>query len=122
QSSNTKKSARAPPAHSYCAKRRTSNRGESAAFAATASAEDVEVRKVSVALLQVEAVPDEELVRDGEADVADGEVFDQPPIGAVEQGRGRQGGWRPQGEGLAEVVERQTRVDHVLDDQDVPVG
>jgi hypothetical protein len=110
-------------AHGLCpcalsAKRRTQSRSESEAFAST-SAKDVEVRKVSEPFLEIEPVPDEELVRDREPDVADGEVFDQAAIRTVEEGHRREGARRPERQGLDQVVERQARVDHVLDDQNV---
>jgi hypothetical protein len=81
----------------------------------------VQVREVSVALFQVEAVADEELVRDREADVADREVFDQPAVGAVEEGCGRQRGRAPKAQRSDEEVEREARVDDVLDHEHVAV-
>ena len=67
---------------------------------------------------QVEAVADEELVRDGEADVAQREVVDEAAVGAVEQRHGRAlRGLRARAS--AEVVQRQAGVDDVLDDEDV---
>jgi hypothetical protein len=74
---------------------------------------------VPVALVEVEAIPDEELVRHREAHVADREVVDEPPVRAVEEGDGVQRGRRAQGQRLADVVERQAGVDDVLDEQDV---
>jgi hypothetical protein len=82
----------------------------------------VEIRKVPEALVQVEAVADEQLVGDGEADVADGEVLDEAAVGTVEQRDGGERARRAQRERLAEVVERETGVDDVLDDHDVPAG
>jgi hypothetical protein len=82
----------------------------------------VKVGQVPEALVEVEPVAHEELVRDGEADVANGQVLHEAPVGAVEQGHGGERGGRPQRERLAEVVERQAGVDDVLDDQDVPAG
>src|SRR3954447_1654026 len=82
----------------------------------------MEVRQVAPALVQVEAVADEELVRNGEADVVDREVLDQTAVRAVEQGDDTQARGSSQLELLAEVVQRQTRVDHVLDEQDVEPG
>jgi hypothetical protein len=82
-------------------------------------AKQVQVREVAVPLVQVEAVADEELVGDGEADVPDGQVLDEAPVRTVEE---RDRGERARGaelERAAEVVERQARVDDVLDDQDV---
>jgi len=73
-----------------------------------------------VPFVQVEAVADEELVRDDEADVPDREIVDEAAIGAVEQRRDRKRGGPAEREQLAEVVERQASVDHVLDDQHVP--
>ena len=45
----------------------------------------MEVGQAAVALVEVEAVADEELVGNGEADVADRQVIDEPAVGAVEQ-------------------------------------
>ena len=72
-----------------------------------------------VALVEVEPVADEELVRHRETDVTDREVVDEPPVGAVEEGDRVQRRGRAQRQRLADVVERQTRVDDVLDEQDV---
>jgi hypothetical protein len=79
----------------------------------------VQVGQVPVLLGQIEAVPHEELVRHGEADVANGKVVDEPPVGAVEERHRCERGRIAEPEGLAEVVERQPGVDHVLDDEDV---
>jgi hypothetical protein len=82
----------------------------------------VQVGEVAVPLLEVEAVADEELVGDGEADVADRQVVDEPAVGTVEQSdRGERGGVA-QRQRLAQVVEGEPGVDHVLDDEDVAVG
>jgi hypothetical protein len=75
-----------------------------------------------VALVQVEAVPDEELVRDGEADVANREILDEATVGTVEERHRRERRRRAQRERLAEVVESEAGVDDVLDDQDVASG
>ena len=82
----------------------------------------MQVRQVAVLLLDVEAVADEELIRDREADVANREVLDEPAVRPVEQRRRRQRRGLPQRQRLAQVVEREAGVDHVLDDDDVPVG
>jgi len=74
---------------------------------------------VPIALVEVEAVADEELVRDREAHVADWQVVDEPPVRAIEEGDGVQRSRCAQGQRLADVVERQARVDDVLDEQDV---
>jgi hypothetical protein len=82
----------------------------------------VQVGQIPEALVQVEAVADEELVGNGEADVAHREVLDQPPVGPVQERHGceRRGG--AERERLAEVVERQACVDDVLHDDDVAAG
>jgi hypothetical protein len=82
----------------------------------------VEVGQVPEPLVQIEAVADEELVGDGEADVADGDILHEPPVRPVEQRHGCKRGRRAEGERLAEVVQRQAGVDDVLDDDDVPAG
>jgi hypothetical protein len=82
----------------------------------------VEVGQVAVALVQVEAVADEELVGDGEADVAHGQVLDEAPIGAVEECGGGERSGGAERQRLAEVVEREAGVDDVLDDHDVASG
>jgi hypothetical protein len=79
----------------------------------------VQVGQIPVALLEIEAVSNEELVGHREAHVADGHVLHQAAVRAVEERHGRQRGGIAEGERLAEVVERQAGVDHVLDDQDV---
>jgi hypothetical protein len=79
----------------------------------------VEVGQVPVPLVEVEAVSDEELVGNREADVAQREVVDEPPVGPVEErGRGQRPR-RPEPEGLEQPVQRQAGVDHVLDEQHV---
>ena len=82
----------------------------------------MQVRQVAVTLLEIEPVPDEQLVRHREADVADRHVLDQATIGAVEERHRGERGRVAQRERLAEVVERQARVDHVLDDQNMASG
>ena len=46
----------------------------------------MQVGQAAVALVEVEAVADEELVGHGEADVADRQVVDEAAVRAVEQG------------------------------------
>jgi hypothetical protein len=82
----------------------------------------VQVRQVAVALLEIEPVPDEQLVRHREAHVADRYVLDQATIGAVEERHRGERRRVAQRERLAQVVERQARVDHVLDDQNMAAG
>jgi hypothetical protein len=79
----------------------------------------VQIGQVAVALVEIEAVTDEELVGDGEAHVANWEVFDQPAVGAIEERDCSERGRLSQRQRLAEVVERQTRIDDVLDDEGV---
>src|ERR1051326_293779 len=69
---------------------------------------DVEVGQVPVPLVQVEAVADEELVRDRETDVADGEVVHEPAVGAVEQRGDRERRRVAQPQRTAEVVHGQS--------------
>jgi hypothetical protein len=83
---------------------------------------DPHVREAAEPALEVEPVADEEVVGHGEADVAEREVVDEPAVGPVEQGAGRDLARPAQGECLHEVVEREARVDHVLDDEDVTPG
>jgi hypothetical protein len=73
----------------------------------------------AVPLIEVEPVAYVELVGDREADIAHGEVIDEPPVRPVEQGHGRDGGRAAQLERADEIVERQACVHHVLDDQHV---
>ena len=47
----------------------------------------MDVGQAAVALVEVEAVADEELVRNGEADIADRQVVDEAAVRAVEQGQ-----------------------------------
>ena len=82
----------------------------------------MDVRQVAPALVQVEAVADEELVGHGEADVVDRQILDEPAIRAVEQCDHAQAGRVAEAELLAEVVQRQPGVDDVLDEQDVEPG
>jgi hypothetical protein len=79
----------------------------------------VEVGKVSEALVQVEAVADEELVGDGEADVADREVLDETSVRAIEQRDGVESRRPTKAKRANQEVQRQSRVDHVFDDQHV---
>jgi hypothetical protein len=85
-------------------------------------AHEMQVWEVAVALGEVEAIADEELVRHGEADVAHGEVVDEPAVRAVEEGHHRDRRRAAEAERPHEVVERQAGVDDVLDDKHVPAG
>ena len=51
------------------------------------AADEMQVGQVAPALVQVEAVADEELVRDREADIADGQIVDEAAVGPVEERR-----------------------------------
>jgi hypothetical protein len=84
------------------------------------SSKQPQVREVAPAAVQVEPVADEELVRHGEADVADRKILDQAPVRAVEEGHRRERARLPQCERLDEEVERHPGVDDVLDEEDVP--
>src|SRR5581483_2151695 len=82
-------------------------------------ADQTQVREVPVPLAELEAVPDEELVRDREADVPDGQVVDEPPVGAAEQRGDVEGGGAAQRERPDEVVHRQAGVDDGVGEHDV---
>jgi hypothetical protein len=81
--------------------------------------QQAEIGELAIALLEIEAVADVELVRDDEAHVAHREVVDEAPVRPVEQGHGRDRGRAAEVERAHEVVERQPSVDDVLDDQHV---
>ena len=78
----------------------------------------MQVGQVRHALVELEAVPDEELVRDREADIAHREVVDEPAIRTVEERRECSDGLaqRQRARGSASSA----RVDHRVDEQDVP--
>ena len=59
--------------------------GRPARLSLRSAADQVQVRQVAIALVQVEAVADEELVRDREADVLDRQVVDEAAVRAVEE-------------------------------------
>jgi hypothetical protein len=82
----------------------------------------VQVREVPVALVEIEAVTHEELVRHGEPDVVHREILHEAAVRPVEQRDGGERRGRAERKRLAEVVERQTGVDDVLDDDDVTAG
>jgi hypothetical protein len=79
----------------------------------------VDVGEVAVALVEVEAVADEVLVGNGEADVAHCEILHQSPVRTVEERRRGEGARIPEEQRLAQVVEREAGVDDVLDDEHV---
>ena len=80
----------------------------------------MQIGEVPIALVEVEAVADEELVGDREADVAQRQVLDDASVRPVEQRDGGERRGRAERERAAEVVQGQPGVDHVLDEQDVP--
>jgi hypothetical protein len=82
----------------------------------------VQVRQVAKALLKVEPVAHEQLVGHREAHVADGQVVHEPTIRAVEECHRRERSRLAERERLAEIIEREARVDHVLDDQHLAAG
>ena len=83
------------------------------------SADEAQIRQVAVALVELEAVADEELVGDREADVADGQVVDEPPVRTVEQGCDVQRAGVSEGHRADEVMHRQAGVDDRVHEQDV---
>ena len=80
----------------------------------------MQVGQVAIPLLEVEAVPGIELVRDDEADVADRKVVDEAAVRPVEERHDGERRRAPQRERLDEEVERQAGVEDVLDDDDMP--
>ncbi len=79
----------------------------------------MQVRQRAVALVEVEAVADEQLVRDDEADVAHRQVVHETAVGPIQQGRSHERARIPERERLAEEAQREAGVDDVLDDDDV---
>ena len=79
----------------------------------------MQIGQVAVSLVEIEAVADEELVRDGEADVADRQILDEPPVRPVEERGGCERAGLPEAQRPEEVVEREAGVDDVVDQQDV---
>ena len=79
----------------------------------------MEVGQVAEALVEVETVAHEELVRDREPNVAHRQIVDKPAVGPIEQGHGCDRARPAQDERLRQRVQRQARVDDVLDEQDV---
>ncbi|HEY7398521.1 MAG TPA: hypothetical protein VH538_09480, partial [Gaiellaceae bacterium] len=80
---------------------------------------EAQIGQVAVSFVEVEAVADEELVGDREADVADGQVVDEASVRAVEEGGDVQGGGIAERQRPDEVVHRQPGVDHLVDEDDV---
>jgi hypothetical protein len=79
----------------------------------------VQVGQVPVPLVEVEPVADEQLVRDGEADVAHRQLVDEPAVRPVEERRDGERRGPAELQRAADVVQRQPGVDDVLDDEDV---
>ena len=80
----------------------------------------MEIGERTPALVQAEAVPRKELVRDREADVLERDIVDESPVRAVEERHGGQARRIAKRERPAEKVQGQPGVDHVFDDDDVP--
>ena len=89
---------------------------------ASALRERAKLGQLAVPLVQPEAVADEQLVRDGEADVAERQVVDEPPVRAIEERADLEARGGPDGKLGDEAVERQARVYDILDEQDVTAG
>jgi hypothetical protein len=79
----------------------------------------VEIREIPMLLVEIEAVADEELVRDDEADVANGQVVDEATVRAVEERRGGERARLAELERLAQEPQCQAGVDDVLDEDHV---
>src|SRR6478752_7416580 len=75
--------------------------------------DDADVRERAPALLEPEAVAGEELVRDGEPDVLEPDVLDEPAVGPIEQRHGGDALRVALREGAGEEGERQPGVDDV---------
>src|SRR5438105_7641362 len=112
--SHAKRSASRPVRRSVCGCKPQSD------LLRAGSPDDVEIREVPMLLLEVEAVAGEELVRDDEADVANGQVVDEATVRTVEKCRGDERMRLAELERLAEKAQRQTGVDDVLDKDHVP--
>jgi hypothetical protein len=82
----------------------------------------VKIGQVAVALVEVEAVADEELVRHREADVANRQVVDEASVRPVEERDRGERGRLAERKRAADVVQRQPGVDDILDEQDVAAG
>jgi len=81
-----------------------------------------DVRERTPALLHPEAVPGEQLVGNREADVAHGQVVDEPAVRAIEERHCTEARRISQRERARKEVERQAGVDHVLDHEHVAAG
>jgi len=86
--------------------------------APTPSSDDGDVRQVAVLLRVVEAVADDEAIRDGEADIFHLDV-DLPARRLAEKACRAQRLRVATAQDILQVVERQAGVDDVLDDHDV---
>ena len=81
----------------------------------------MDLRHVPVALVDVEAVPDHERGRDPKPDIPQVQVDLLEAL--FEEQRADPEGARPPGrEIFAQVLQRQPRIDDVLDDQDITAG
>jgi hypothetical protein len=74
---------------------------------------------VPVALIEVEAVADEELIGHGEAHITHREVVDEPPVWTIEERDGGERGRGAERERPADVIEREPGIDDVLHQEDV---
>ena len=82
----------------------------------------MQVAEVAIPLLEVEAVADEELVRNGEADVPDRQVLDDAPVRPVEERRNGKRAGRAKAKHPDQSVQCQAGVDDVLDEEHVAVA
>src|SRR4051812_18315352 len=87
-------------------------------FRVDLGAEDAHEAEIAVQLAVVQAIAHDELVGNRETDVVDRDL-DEPPGGLVEQRADPERPWILAAQVADEVVERQPRVDDVLDDQDL---
>ena len=85
-------------------------------------ADEVEIGERAPALVEAEPIAGEQLVRHGEADEAKRELVDEAAVGAVEKRDRSQARGLAQTERSAEEVEREPRVDDVLDEEHMAAG
>src|SRR5690606_23621604 len=78
-------------------------------------------RQVPVALRKIEAVSEDKLVGDVEAEIVDGQV-DLAPLRLVEQGADAQGSGRAGEQVAPHIVERPATVDDIFNNQHVFAG
>src|ERR1700737_1824014 len=82
--------------------------------------QDADKRQMSIAFAVVQAVPDDEPVRNLEPAVRDRKRFEDSPAGAVQQGAELQARWGARLQQAQQVSGGEAGVDDVLDQEHVP--